>query len=80
MNVWIIFHDRVDLTIDCQAEEGGMEGGRIADDEDRDIVDGGGDVTDLFTGPCDQDDHLIVANILHHLPHSTAYTGPDNIG
>ena len=77
MNVGIIFHDRVDLTMDRQAEEGGVQGGRVADDEDRDIVDCGRDVTYLVIGPSDQDDHLIVANTLHHLSHSTADTGPE---
>ena len=80
MNVGIIFHDRVDLTMDGQAEEGGVQGGRVADDEDRDIVDGGGDVTDLVTASSDQNDHLIVANTLHHLSHSTAHTGPEMLG
>ena len=77
MNVGIIFHDRVDLTMDGQAEEGGVQDGRVADDEDRDIVDGGRNVTDLVAASSDQNDHLIVANALQHLSHSTAHTGPE---
>ena len=78
MNVRIVLHHRVELTMAGDGEEGGMEGGGVADDEDWDSVDGVRNVGDFISSASDQYDHFIVTNTIQYFANSTTDTGSAN--
>ena len=82
LSVLRVLHHTVDPAVLCEGEEGGVEGGGVADQEDghrlglhllHHQLRGG--QPGLVAG--DEDDHFIGAHLVQDFGQSTAYTGPE---